>query len=225
MKSLSRRFLISVGLMSLIMTVLGTCGAFVVFDRELSSRQIGYLTDYVRERSSNVDRRFSNLSTLHKAAGEELERRMNHLSDAEVATLADEYFPLRADGTRRSRDRYFDGVVGGGDYTYGLGAFLGSAKSATPDQMRALVAAFRLVSDLGPAARRDYDNFYFFTPEPTRLVMYGPDRADHLMYYRHEAPADLSIAKEDMSFLTLPQFDPSRATRCTSPAATCRTFR
>ena len=68
MKSLSRRFLISVGLMSLIMTVLGTFGAFVVFERELSNRQIGYLTDYVRERSNNVDRQFSNLSSLQLPA-------------------------------------------------------------------------------------------------------------------------------------------------------------
>ncbi|MGZ6040475.1 MAG: ATP-binding protein, partial [Phenylobacterium sp.] len=131
MKSLSRRFLISVGLMSLVMTVLGTLGAFVVFERELSSRQIGYLTDYVRERSSNVDRQFSNLSTLHKAAGEELERRMNHLTPAEVDRLADEYFPLQADGTRRSRSQYFDGVTEEGRYTYGLGAFVGTAL-ATP---------------------------------------------------------------------------------------------
>ena len=68
MKSLSRRFLISVGLMSLIMTVLGTFGAFVVFERELSHRQIGYLTDYVRERASNVDRQFTNLSSLQYRA-------------------------------------------------------------------------------------------------------------------------------------------------------------
>jgi signal transduction histidine kinase/AmiR/NasT family two-component response regulator len=216
MKSLSRRFLISVGLMSLIMTGLGAFGAFVVFERELSNRQIGYLTDYVRERSSNVDRQFSNLSSLHKAAAAELQRRMDHLSDADVAKLADTYFPLQADGTRRSRDKYFDGVVENGSYAYGLGAFLGSARKATPDEMRALVAAFHVVSDLGPAARSEYDNFYFFTADPTRLVMYGPDRADHLMFYRHEAPADLSIAKEDTGVLTLPQFDPSRATRCTN---------
>src|ERR1700722_2479695 len=123
MKSLSRRFLISVGLMSLIMTVLGTLGAFVVFERELSNRQIGYLTDYVRERSSNVDRQFSNLSTLHKAAGEELERRMNHLPANKVAELSDAYFPLRADGTRRSADGYFEGVADhDGGYIYGMGA-------------------------------------------------------------------------------------------------------
>ncbi|HEY0435429.1 MAG TPA: hypothetical protein VGC92_02240, partial [Phenylobacterium sp.] len=127
MKSLSRRFLISVGLMSLVMTVLGTLGAFVVFERELSGRQIGYLTDYVRERSRNVDRQFANLSTLHQAAGEELERRMDHLTDAQVRTLADVYMPLQADGTRRSRPEYFDGVEDQGDFTYGMGAFIGHA--------------------------------------------------------------------------------------------------
>src|ERR1700761_3841551 len=135
MKSLSRRFLISVGLMSLIMTVLGTVGAFVVFERELSNRQIGYLTDYVRERSSNVDRQFTNLSTLHKAAGEELQQRMAKLSDADVKRLADQYFPAKGDGTRRSRDVYFDGVMRDGGYTYGMGAFLGQEARATPDQM------------------------------------------------------------------------------------------
>jgi signal transduction histidine kinase/CheY-like chemotaxis protein len=216
MKSLSRRFLISVGLMSLIMTVIGSLGAFEVFERELSNRQIGYLTDYVRERSSNVDRQFSNLESLHKAAGEELERRFNHIPDAEVARLADTYFPLQADGTRRSRDKYFDGVQHDGDYTYGLGALLTSAKTASPDEMRTLVAAFPLVSEFGQAARRDYDTLYFFTVWPTRLVMYGPERPDHLTYYRHEAPADFTVAKEDMAKLTLPQLDPDRATRCTN---------
>src|SRR6185437_11811136 len=121
MKSLSRRFLVSVGLMSLIMTVLGTVGAFVVFERELSDRQIGYLRDYVRERSSNVDRQFSNLSTLHRAAGDELQRRIATLSGADVPRLADTYFPLQADGTRRSRDKFFDGVGIDGDLTYGMG--------------------------------------------------------------------------------------------------------
>jgi signal transduction histidine kinase/ActR/RegA family two-component response regulator len=207
--------LISVGLMSLVMTVLGTLGAFVVFERELSNRQIGYLTDYVRERSSNVDRRFSNLTTLHKAAEEELGRRIHHLDPERVIPLADSYFPLQADGTRRSLPKFFDGMSTGGGYVYGLGAFIGRAKDTPPEEMRALVAAFGLVSDFGQAARREYDNFYFFTPE-TRLVMYGPDRPDRLMFYRHDAPADLSIAKEEMAQVTLPAFDPERATRCTN---------
>ncbi|MBS0332056.1 MAG: hybrid sensor histidine kinase/response regulator, partial [Proteobacteria bacterium] len=182
----------------------------------LSGRQIGYLADYVRERSSNVDRQFTNLSTLHKAAGQELQQRMAKLSDVHVRRLADDYFPRKGDGTRRSADKYFDGVLRQGDYTYGMGAFLSHEAEATPDQMRALVAAFDLIAGFGPAARRDYDNLYFFTSRPTRLVMYGPDRPDHLTFYRHDAPADMSVDEEEMAKLTLPQFDPERATRCTN---------
>src|SRR3954449_10346915 len=111
MRSLSRRFLISVGAMSLVVTIFASLGTFLVFQRDLSNRQIAYLQDYVRERASNVDRRFSNLTALHKAAGEELERKMNRLSDAEGDRLAARYFPMQADGTRRSRDAYFDGTL------------------------------------------------------------------------------------------------------------------
>lgn len=176
MKSLSRRFLISVGIMSLIVTILGALGAFVVFQRELSNRQILFLADYVRERSSNVERRFSNLTALHRAAGEELERRMDRLSSAEVDRLADVYFPLRADGTRRSRNAYFDGTMRDGDYIYGMGALIGRAEAMTPQEKKAMVAAFELVANFGQAARKDYDNFYFFSPPQTRLVLFGPDR-------------------------------------------------
>jgi signal transduction histidine kinase/CheY-like chemotaxis protein len=216
MRSLSRRFLIGVGLMSLAVTVLASLGAFVVFQRELTNRQIAFLEDYVRERSSNVDRRFSILTGLHKAAGEELERRMDHLAPAEVDRLADAYFPLRPDGTRRSRDAYFEGTSEAGSYIYGVGAMIGKADQLPADQKKALVAAFRLVAEFGQAAHNDYDNFYFFTPPETRLVIFGPDRPDRLMFYRHEAPADLDISKEEMSSLTTPAQDPGRVTRCTN---------
>jgi signal transduction histidine kinase/CheY-like chemotaxis protein len=216
MKSLSRRFLISVGLMSLVVTVLGALGAFVLFQNELSSRQVTYLSDYVRERASNVDKRFTNLTALHRAAGEELERRMDRLPTAEVDRLADLYFPLAPDGTRRSQAKFFDGVMEGGGYTYGLGALIAHPDQMSPREKRALVASFELVSDFGQAARKDYDNFYFFSPPATRLVMYGPDRPDRLMFYRHDAPPDLDISKEEISTLTLPANDPSRATRCTN---------
>jgi signal transduction histidine kinase/ActR/RegA family two-component response regulator len=216
MKSLSRRFLVSVGLMSLVVTIFGTLGAFVVFKRELSERQITFLGDYVRERASNVDRRFSKLTALHKAAEEELQRRVTRLPAAEVDRLADFYFPDHGDGTRRSDPKWFEGAVNHGEFTYGMGAFIGQADSMTPREKATLVAAFELVSDFGQAARKDYDNFYFFTPPKTRLVMYGPDRPDRLMFYRHDAPADLDISQEEISTITSPAADPTRATRCTN---------
>jgi signal transduction histidine kinase/CheY-like chemotaxis protein len=216
MTSLSRRFLIGVAIMSLAVTILGALGAFVVFQRELSNRQITFLQDYVRERSNNVDRRFSNLTALHRAAGEELEHRMNRLSAAEVDRLADIYFPMRPDGTRRSPDAAFDGMMKDGAYTYGMGVLIGKARSLSPQDKKALVAAYELVASFGQAQRRDYDNFYFFVPPETRLVIFGPERPDRLMFYRHEAPADLDISKEEMSRITTPAFDPYGVTRCTN---------
>jgi hypothetical protein len=217
MRSLSRRFLISVGLMSLAVTILGSVGAFVVFQHELSNRQISYLSDYVRERSSNVDRRFSNLTNLHKAAGAELERRVHHLSPSQVDRLSDDFLPRKGDGTRRSRAQFFDGhLTASGRWIYGMGSYVGSADKATPAEMATLIAAFSVVSDFGQAAHSDYDNFYFFIPGATRLVMFGPDRPDRLMFYRHDAPPTLDISKEEMSTITLPANDPARMTRCTN---------
>ena len=202
--------------MSLAVTILGSVGAFVVFQHELSQRQVTFLSDYVRERSSNIERRFSNLTNLHEAAGVELERRVHHLSDAQSAMLADDFFPAKGDGSRRSRDRYFDGhITAQGRWIYGMGAFLGRADKVSTAEMKTLVAAFSVVSDFGQAAHSDYDNFYFFTPD-TRLVMFGPDRPDHLMFYRKNAPADLDISTEEMAHITLPAADPSRGTRCTN---------
>ena len=140
---------------------------------------------------------------------------MQLIPAGDVSRLADQYFPLQADGTRRSRPQYFDGAMRDGVYTYGVGAFISRAKATPAEEMKGLVASFQLVSNFGQAARADYDNFYFFTPK-TRLVRYGPDRPDRLMFYRHDAPASLDISKEEIARLTLPAADPTRATRCTN---------
>ena len=113
MKSLSRNFLIGVGVMSLAVTVLGSIAAFVVFEQELSKRQISFMADYVRERSQNVEKRFSNLTALQVrrrggagAPGRPAEAK------PETDRLVQVYYPLQADGTRRSRPAVFDGQMG-----------------------------------------------------------------------------------------------------------------
>ena len=202
--------------MSLMVTVLGSIGGFVVFQRDLAQRQVSYLDDYVRERSSNIDRRFTNLESMHKSAVRELQARVNNLSVADVNRLMDVYYPLQPDGTRRSRPKDFDGDTAvSGERVYGMGAFVPHPGDLTQREKAVLVAAFPLVSSFGQAEHASYDNFYFFTPG-TRLAMFGPDRPDHLMFYRHDAPADLDISKEDMAKITLPAADPQRATRCTA---------
>ena len=216
MQSLSRKFLVSIGIMSLMVTVLGSIAGFVVFQHNLADRQIRYLDDYVRERSSNIDRRFTNLESMHQSAVRELQARASHLRPADVDRLMNLYYPLQADGTRRSRPMDFDGETkDDGERVYGMGAFLPHPEDLTAREKATLVAAYTIVSDFGQAERASYDNFYFFTPK-TRLVMFGPDRPDRLMFYRHDAPANLDVSKEDMARITLPAADPQRITRCTA---------
>jgi signal transduction histidine kinase len=215
--SLSRNFLISIGIVALVTTALASVCAFAAFQHELADRQIAFLNDYVRERSRNIDRRFSNLNSLQSAAGLELERRTKGLPPAAVDQLIEKYYPLQADGTRRSRPQAFAGEreASSGEVTYGMGAFIGDAAHMTPREKAVFAAAYDVVADFGQASHGQYDNLYFFSPPKTRLVMFGPDRPDHLMFYRHDAPADLDTSHEAMATLTSPALDPTRATRCT----------
>jgi signal transduction histidine kinase/ActR/RegA family two-component response regulator len=216
MKSLTRQFLVSIALTTLSLTVLAAAIAALIFQSELAQRQVAFLGDYVRERSLNLDRRFAALTTLQLAAAKELERRALALEPGEAERLADQYFPLRPDGTRRSRPEYYDGVRRpDGGFVYGMGAFIAQAEATPPEELAALAASFSVVSDLGQAASADLDNFYFFTPA-TRLVMFGPKRPDRLMFYREQAPADLDVSGEEMTLISLPANNPNGETRCTS---------
>jgi signal transduction histidine kinase/CheY-like chemotaxis protein len=215
-RSLSRRFLIGLAITSLVVTLLASIGGFLVFERELERRQTGFLGDYVRERSVNIDKRFSHLAGHHQAAGEALGRRMDMLDAATTQRLLDLHYPAQADGTRRTRPEDFDGRMGvEGHHIYGLGGFVRDAGALSLDEKKALVAAYGVVAEFGQSMHADYDNFYFFTPK-TRLVMFGPDRPDKLMFYRHDAPASLDVGGEEMAKITLPANDPSHETRCTN---------
>ena len=214
--SISRRFLISVGLLSIAVTLIAFGAAFVAFQQELEAREIGYLRDYVTQRANQEERRFTDLAMLHRDAGAAMKVRMAKLSDSETDRLFNQFFPLKADGTRRSRDSAFDGeALPNGDYLYGVGAFIRDGASVPMLEKKALVAAYQVAPHFGEAAVTRYDNFYFFTPG-TRLVMFAPGRPDRLMFYRHNAPPTLDISGEEMSKITGMALNPARDIRCTS---------
>ncbi len=214
--SLSRNFLLGVGATSVVFTITAALSAFVVFQSELAHRQVDFMSQYVRERTENLDRRFSNVLALQRSAVAALDRREALLKPGEAERLLDHDFPLQADGTRRSEPADFDGRVSpGGRLVYGMGAFLANGRHMDEADVRALVSAYPIVATFGPAQHGEYDNFYFFTPR-NRLVMFGPDRPDHLLFYRRTAPADLDFSGQEMARFVLPAADPERATRCTS---------
>ncbi|CAN5218214.1 ATP-binding protein [soil metagenome] len=211
---LARRLLAIVAILSIAVTGVATAVTFVFVQRAAADAQIRHLTEYAAERVKTEDRLFSDLVKVHAAASDSLARRLQALDPATVDREFDAQFPRQADGTRRSVDTLYDGGVVDGDYTYGIGGYLRDADKLTQPQKALILAATQVVSHTGEAELNRYDNFYFFTPE-TRLVMFGPKRADRLMYYRHKAPATLDIRGEEMTLLTLPQQNRERTIKCT----------
>ncbi len=216
MTSLTRRFLIGIGLMTVVVTLLSAGTAFFIFDHELQQREVANLGDYVWVRARNEGRRFSDIANVHHDAARQLADRMKVMTPAQVDHLFEASFPLQADGTRRSSPDLFDGRMGSdGAYIHGVGAFLSHGKAIDAQERRLWAAALPVVASTGDAVRASYDNFYFYTPA-TRMVMFGPDRPDHLMFYRHNAPPNLDLSGEQMMQITLPKNNPSGRTRCTT---------
>ncbi len=214
--SVSQRFLLGVGLTSLAFTAVTSLAAFAVFQRDLEHRQVDFLSQYVQERTDNVDRRFSNLITLQRSAIDAFAARAATMTPAEADRIIEGATLALPDGTRRSRDKVYDGYVDAdGARVFGVGAFFGKARAMTGEDKVVMASAYPIVARFGQAAHGDYDNFYFYAPQ-TRLVMFGPDRPDHLMFYRRTAPADLDVGKEEMSRFVSPAEDPTGETRCTS---------
>jgi signal transduction histidine kinase/CheY-like chemotaxis protein len=215
MKSLARKFLLGVGAMSIGVTAVASAAAFAAFQHELVEQQVASMGDYVRERSELEGRRFTDLSRLHASADRALRARMASLSDAEAERLFDHWFPLQPDGTRRSAADSFDGRRdSGADLSFGMGAFVADGAHVDLTEKKALVAAYSVISHFGEAVHGSYDNFFFFTPTD-RMVVFGPDRADRLEFYRHKAPATFSFRATEMAGNTRPANNPARAMRCT----------
>ena len=151
---------------------------------------------------------------MHDAASEALTRRLAMGEGPKTQAVFDQLFPEKGDGTRRSTPKLFDGGRVGNRYVYGVGAFLPNADAISLPERQLFVAAADVVAATGEAQLRHYDNFYFFTPR-SRLVMFGPQRPDRLMYYRDTAPPTLDFSGEEMALLPLPENNPERVMKCT----------
>ena len=214
-KPLARKLLVIVVAVSIVVTGLASIATFAFVQRASMKRQVSSLQIYLKERTAAEDRLFSDLVKVHADATEALMRRVDLVKGPGLDAKFDRLYPLRADGTRRSAEALFDGQVRpGGDYTYGMGAFLADGRAVTPEDKAFFVAAMQVTGMVGEAQHSRYDNFYLFTPN-NRLVMFGPDRDDKLLYYRRDAPATFDFRKEEMTEITRPAANPARAMRCT----------
>jgi signal transduction histidine kinase/ActR/RegA family two-component response regulator len=228
--SLAQKLLASILALTAVMTVVATVSAFAVFRTKSEQQKVADFSLYVQERAKTEQRLFTDLRAKHAAATRALTIRMAAMDDEPSARQFELFYPLKGDGTRRSAPNLFDGrAEEDGDRLYGLGAFLKDGAAMSLEDKKLFVAAAHVVAHSGEADRLRFDNFYFFTPDD-RLVMFGPDRDDKLLYYRRNAPATFSFGrggKAEMVSDVLPANNPSGETRCTklTPVISDRTGR
>lgn len=206
--------------MVLLFAVVASSAAAIVAYSANADRQhrlvVEEMTRDITERANRQRALFEDVGQAHLAAQRTFLRRYSALQGQDVTATFNRLFPRQFDGTHRSRDDLFDGgSLDAGDDVYGMGAFIPDAAAMTADRQRMILAAFQTVRQHGEALYPRVDNLYFFTPY-NDLIMFGPDRADRLQFYRRDAPADFDFQDESLARVVGLQTNPRGVTACTA---------
>jgi signal transduction histidine kinase/ActR/RegA family two-component response regulator len=224
--SLSQKLLGGLLAISLAFTATGTIAAFVMFRDRVEQMRVADLKLYVEQRTKAEQAIFEEVRTKHLSATQALALRYDTQDPRQAVRDFDRFFPLLADGTRRSAPELASGVAVGGDRLYGLTAFMSDGAHVSDDDKRLMMAMTYVVRASGEADRAGFDNFYFAGPS-NRLIMFTPDHPEKISFYNHDAPSTLDLTHVDLVKMSLPQNDPTGATGCTklTPLLTDRSHR
>src|SRR5579859_5725760 len=215
-RSISTKLLAGLIASMTLLLLVDTAVTFAANRRQAEQRQVADLALYVQERTRTEQELFDALSAKQAAASDALRRRLALMRPGpQVDRQFDAWFPVKGDGSRRSRDSLYDGEqTSVGDSIYGVGAFIGRANDLTEDEKRVLTAATLVVNRVGESDLAKFENFFFLTPK-NRLILFAPNRAEKLTFFRKTAPGDLDFDHTDQSSYPLPANDPTRRMRCT----------
>ncbi|WP_017669789.1 GGDEF domain-containing protein [Blastomonas sp. AAP53] len=136
------------------------------------------------------------------------------LSTAQARREFDLLYPRYRDGTRRSTDAMFEGGPSAIGMTQGMAGFIPAAIERDDEAVRDLVAATHAVRRLGEGSRFELESLYYFTPR-NGIVIFAPDRADRLEYYRKTAPANFDFQDREFATISTLPANPARKMMCT----------
>ncbi|WP_339332801.1 ATP-binding protein [uncultured Maricaulis sp.] len=201
-------------LTSLVVSGSGVILAALAFRTDLENQQLVQLEDYASERGRRNGALFDTVQQAHATTIERFENRIDALSDAEIEAQFNALFPLREDGTRRSRDDLFDGYHDSlGNHHFGVGAYFNPADGWSAADRRRLVSAYQVIDSAGQSLTGLVDNIYFFTFD-NELVISAAGREDRLAFYRQDATADFDLNAADFVELVTPELNPARDFVC-----------
>lgn len=188
--------------------------AYVGLTEKIEIARTRELEIYVVEHARAEAQRFARAEEAQAAARAAFLQRRAIIDEGDAVRRFNSAFPPDGDGARRSHDDLFDGSWSGGDYIYGIGAFIGSPERLSGADKANLMAAFDVVRTFGPALAPTLDNFYFYTPH-NQLIMFAPSRPDRLRFYRTDAPANFSFQDEELAEIVSSSVNPDARMACT----------
>ncbi|HZZ67018.1 MAG TPA: hypothetical protein VFE18_02495, partial [Phenylobacterium sp.] len=197
--SLSQKLLGGLLAISLAFTATGTVAAYVMFRDRAEQMRVSDLSLYVKQRTKSEQAMFEQVRGKHQSATQALTERYDSLDAKQAIRDFDRFFPLQADGTRRSIPALATGFTSGGDRFYGLTAFMGNGAAVSDEDKRLIMAATYVIRSSGEADRAIFNNVYFVTPS-NRILMFAPDLPEKISFYNHDAPATLDLTTKE--FLT-----------------------
>ena len=213
--SLERRFTQFL-IASTVLAILATAfTAAVSVNWHVRHQQSSALADYMSERGLREDAFFNSVADSQNAAMQTFNEYVEGLTDAEIQTGLDTYFPLQENGARRGTDELFEGVfIPGYGRVYGIAALGSSTHEWTPARERTFYSAFLTIARHGVGMNDTHESLWFMSPLDD-LIIFAPNRPDRLEYYRHEAPHDFSATSIGIGDVSEPDVNPEGRTRCT----------
>jgi signal transduction histidine kinase/ActR/RegA family two-component response regulator len=173
------------------------------------------LTKYVQERGVREEQLFFTLEDVQTKATEIFDRHYENLTTARIEEMLDRYFPVAADGTRRSTPGIYDGeYVDGVGWIQGFGAYLSGRHEMTDARKRTLVSAFMTLGTLAPSVDGNLESLWF-TTDFTDILIFAPNRANNLLFYRRDAPADFDLSDAPFNDTSSFENNPAGITKCT----------
>ena len=169
--------------------------------------------ELLEESAKDLQLGFDEIPRAHAVAEASLTHWRNTLSDADVEERFKAAFEKKPDGTWRSRTALFEGGVSVLGQTTGIGAFVAPGLIDKPAK-RDLVAVLSAMITVAPGQQHQLESLWFVTPRGD-LVIFAPDRADRLDYYRRQAPADTDFRMLPFVKAAMPADNPEGRTRCT----------
>lgn len=198
--------------------IIGGLAGFFTYERVLGAIKQDARTqmDSLIEQRAEVEQDlFADVIAAEAAVVDIFKRTYAALDPQMAETIFERVYLDHGDGTRRTAPELFDGTVSDyGQVTYGIGGFLGLRGGLDADHIRIFTAAYRAISQAGPALVERFDNVYF-TDDENNMVMFGPHREDRLIFYRQDAPADFDFHDVPMIQIVQPRHNPRGETVCT----------